>query len=291
VSKFSSPRSFTIEQPIITLDDFETGVGHFINEPTYSGSTIGISSASTLERVTNASFGGVGSLSAILKDDSSVSSDWFVHLLSGSGIPENNTALNNYGIVTFWMKSKNASGDAMVQIQVKDSDGLETSPTLPVRNDDRWHKYSFDLASIDKSSVGNGKLDSPTVTLDAILLKQTNSTADWIVLFDDVEYNSKGTGTRIVRSAEDVTKEIPVISDKIPVIYPNPNNGILNINYPDSKEYTVEIINISGAKVFTSESRSSLTQIDMHNLPKGVYFVMILSDNAKEIHRLILDHK
>jgi hypothetical protein len=290
-SMFSNPRSFTMDQTIITLDDFETGNGHFINNPTYSGSTVGISTESTLGRVATTSYGGDGSLQAVLKDNPDVATDWFVRLLSGTGVPANNTSLSNYGTLTFWMKTVSASENAKVQIQLRDSDGLESSPTISVKNDDRWHKYSFDLADFNSSSVGNGILDSPTVTLDAIILRQSQSTSDWTVFFDDVEYNLEGKGTKIIQSGEGVTKQNQEITDEAvsAVLYPNPNNGILNIDFANNENHVVEIINISGTKVLTSESKSSFSQINMHDLPNGVYFVIILSDKAKEVHRLTLN--
>jgi GH18 family chitinase len=289
-SLFSNPLKFTVEQTVITLDDFEISEGHFDKYPTYSGSTVGISSESTLERITNASFGGIGSLKGVLKDDTQSSSDWFVRLLSGTGDPNNNITINNFGVVTFWLKTKSAAVDAEVQIWVDDSDGLETTQFLPIINDDRWHKYSFDLTDFDQSSAGNGVLDSPIVTLDAIIFKQSESSSDWTITFDDVEYDAGGTGTKIIQSDEEITMQKESSKNTITsVIYPNPNHGLLNIDFPDTK-YTVEIINISGSIVYKSETQLSNSQIDISDLPDGVYIIRVNSKNSREVHRLLLNH-
>ncbi len=135
----------TVVDPVTVIDDFEINEGHFDQYPTYSGTTVGITSESTQQRVTITAYGGNGSLKTTLYDDTSISDDWIVRLLSGTGNPDNNTAITSSGALTFWMKTSTAASDAVVQVWVDDSDGLEASPNISVSNDGNWHQYSFDL--------------------------------------------------------------------------------------------------------------------------------------------------
>jgi hypothetical protein len=181
-----------------TLDDFEAGVGHFVDAPgnTAGGAqyTVGISTASTLQRVTTEKHRGFGGLRATLVDDAGSSSPWTVRLLSGSGKPSNNLKITSDGSLSFWMQTSTAQPGATVQIWFDDSDGAEASPALSVINDGQWHLYNFNLDNFNGTTIttGNGQLDGALVTLDAIVLKQSNTSATWTVSFDDVMHLTTG---------------------------------------------------------------------------------------------------
>ncbi|HWB92179.1 MAG TPA: phosphodiester glycosidase family protein, partial [Puia sp.] len=86
------------------LDDFETSEGHFDQAPTYTLGTQytqGISTTSTLDRVTTNACSGSASERAVLNDDASVSTPWTVRLLSGSGLPANNVKITSDGTLSF----------------------------------------------------------------------------------------------------------------------------------------------------------------------------------------------
>jgi hypothetical protein len=62
------------------------------------------------------------------------------------------------------------------------------------------------------------------------------------------------------------------------IIYPNPSEGIINIQFTDIKESTgrIDIFDTKGAKVYTEEINQSGTfvkTIDLTGLAGGVYFV------------------
>ncbi len=69
-------------------------------------------------------------------------------------------------------------------------------------------------------------------------------------------------------------------------IYPNPANNILNVSLSPSLEgqITITVIDVNGAVLFTKTlgSGSTNTQINIANLPAGVYFVKIISGNGSE---------
>ncbi len=186
-NKFAS-----IPNPLfVSLDDFENGVGHFDKSPTYSGSTIGISTLSTAAQTKYHANNGWASLEVILKDNTSISSDWTVRLLSGTGSQANNINLNFAGYIGFWMKTSTAPPSSQVALTIDDgAGGTELSPKLNVINDGNWNYYQFNLQSTGWSSFsgGNGVINGPSVTLDAIMFYALNASPDWTIYIDDVNY-------------------------------------------------------------------------------------------------------
>ncbi len=77
-------------------------------------------------------------------------------------------------------------------------------------------------------------------------------------------------------------------------IYPNPGNGIINIRALNGCHYPskVEIFNSLGQKVFElsfdTQSYYSGKQLDISNLPDGMYFLNISNDIGKYIEKLII---
>ena len=68
--------------------------------------------------------------------------------------------------------------------------------------------------------------------------------------------------------------------------YPNPVNDILNISY--NKNVTgVAVYNLLGQEVLSKTSTSSINQIDMSQLPNGVYMVKVSADNQVKTIKVI----
>ena len=173
------------------LDDFENGVGHFDKSPTYSGSTQGISTLSSALQTKWQANNGWASLEVILKDNTSSSNNWTVRLLSGSGSAGNNVNLNSAGYIGFWLKTSSAPSGSQLAVTIDDgAGGTELSPKLNVINDGNWNFYQWDMQSTGWSSfsVGNGVVNGPTVTLDAVMLYAPNNSPDWTSYIDDVNY-------------------------------------------------------------------------------------------------------
>ncbi len=169
------------------FDNFESGVGRFNLAPTFSGSTVGISTTSTLTQSSGSAHGGTYTLKATLNDNTSVSTAWFVRLLSGGGTPANNVLTPKTGYLRIWLKTSTAQAGATVKIWIDDSDGIESSPAISIINDGLWHQYSWNLASFGGTAVtGNGVLNATNVTLDAIIVGQPNTATQWVAYIDDV---------------------------------------------------------------------------------------------------------
>jgi len=183
------------EQIHTILADFEWSVDPFYTQPTYSGSTVGISTSSTSARTVGMAYNGAASLEIILKDNPSSSNDWVVRLLSGAGSPSNNMVLNSTGYIGFYMKTSTAPHNAKVAITIDDqAGGTELSSRIDVINDGQWHLYQWNLQGSGWTSFagGNGIINGPTVTLDAIMFYAPNNSNDWTIYLDDVSYYQFG---------------------------------------------------------------------------------------------------
>lgn len=170
------------------LDRFESSVGHFNTSPAYSGSTTGISTASTATRDCANRHAGSCSLRVLLKDNPNTSAAWAVRLLSGSGNPGSNTAISRAnGSIGFWAY---AGGSGMsVAVGIDDSDGTErsTSRSLPANT---WTYVSWSLTDANQWNAwvgGNGAITASSVKLDAIWLYHANTSYDINVYIDDVQ--------------------------------------------------------------------------------------------------------
>ncbi len=286
---YTSTKTFTMHNcsEITYIDDFETDEGHFNLYPTYSGTTLGVSASSSQERTTSEAYRGNASLKTVLYDNTSSSYDWTVRLLSGSGLPSDNTAFESTGTITFWLKTSTAASDAAVQIWVDDSDGLEASPFISISSDDTWHQYSFDLADFNGTTItaGNGELDNASVTLDAIVLQQSNTCSTWTAFIDDVAYNPSGSGTSLKKS---LNQELSTKTPDNPIskirVYPNPCQGLFTIETSASPDqvFEVNVYNTTGSVVYSETLYSNKKLIDIQNLPGGMYFVNIRNNDTNK---------
>ncbi|HWB92793.1 MAG TPA: T9SS type A sorting domain-containing protein, partial [Puia sp.] len=258
-----------------------------------------------LQRVTTDKHRGSGGLKATLIDSSS-SSNWTVRLMSGSGIPANNPKITSDGTLSFWMKTSTANAGATVQVWFDDSDGAEASPALSVINDGQWHLYNFDLEHFNGTTVttGNGQLDAALVTLDAIVLKQPNTSTTWTVYFDDVMHLATGAnaGTTVNFQGPVPTagQGATLVSEDEPlVVYPNPSTGAFHIRLPlasagpgmsgaSPDKYLVELYNTAGVRVFSGEFDGGRQDIYTGGLSSGLYVITVRGRNYQRTSKIII---
>ena len=97
-----------------------------------------------------------------------------------------------------------------------------------------------------------------------------------------------------------IQKEPPVVQgleftklDKDISIFPNPTEGIFNINFNDTWEGDIncDIIDIFGRSVYTSilenSSSSSEHTIDISNSNDGIYIVQLVQGDKKTMKKIV----
>ena len=70
-------------------------------------------------------------------------------------------------------------------------------------------------------------------------------------------------------------------------IYPNPSNDVVTVMVEEAGNYTVNIYNSVSKATSTHKINGNVVSIDLSNLPVGMYFVEITSENGKVVKKLI----
>lgn len=190
------------------FDDFEANEGRFNQAPNFSGSTLGITAASTADRITTDSQMGDASQKLTLVRDTRTTGARVRHV-SGNANPLNNResedgelrAMGTEGFVGYFLKT--TEPDLMVSIGIDDGfaqgvTGTEIATSLPVIADGEWHLYEWDLsdpAMWNNFAGGNGAINGPGAYIDSIMLLPGASTANttFDVFIDTVAYNPNGS--------------------------------------------------------------------------------------------------
>jgi PKD repeat protein len=72
------------------------------------------------------------------------------------------------------------------------------------------------------------------------------------------------------------------------VLYPNPTNGVLNIQNVNHTNGTIQLFSTTGTLVLQTSLTSSNTQLDVTNLNRGVYFLQITNEfGQSSTHRVV----
>jgi hypothetical protein len=71
-------------------------------------------------------------------------------------------------------------------------------------------------------------------------------------------------------------------------LYPNPATGKITIEIGDGQAPSqLSMMNLNGEEVLTCRLIKPKTQIDIRNLPSGVYFVRLTNDKMVEVGKLV----
>lgn len=189
------------------LDGFDGGEGRFASAPNASGSTTGITAASTAVYTTAEAHLGEGSQQITLVRDATTSVSRVRHLSGGASPVNNRTTVDGvpstmgpFGYVGFLLKTTQT--DLSVYVGLDDgavtTTSLERSTALSVIADGEWHLYEWDLANADvwsNFSNGNGAIGGPNAYLDSIFFESGSSTlGDTFTFFlDTIAYNPNGS--------------------------------------------------------------------------------------------------
>lgn len=177
----------------LRITDFESGEGYFSSSPTFSGSNIGIISASA-DRVTTHAFDGMGAQEITVLGDSN---GWFLRHVSGIGSPSQiaspagNLPLDPNGFVGFWLKTSNSGLE--VSLALDDPVTADRGLRQPLIADGQWHLYEWNLEDNSEWEGwvnGDGLITGPTVSLDSI---QFWGAGVATIYLDEVGHNPDGS--------------------------------------------------------------------------------------------------
>jgi hypothetical protein len=72
-------------------------------------------------------------------------------------------------------------------------------------------------------------------------------------------------------------------------IFPNPNNGIFNIEISEEiNEFKYEVFNVSGQVILSENSYANKAAVDLSDFTKGLYFIKLIFGNKETAVKRIL---
>ncbi len=154
-----------------------------------------------------------------------------------------------------------------------------------------------DIINLNEPVVIMGERDSTPIALDEVVISSE-------ILGELSCYRSGGMSYTIrnIYYEIDTTPIIPLIQEelvKLPLlVYPNPARDHINIKYTIAEEglSMLTIFNINGQKIADIFSASESTpgeyteQFDVHELSSGMYFLILLNNEHKEVFRVNVTH-
>ena len=106
---------------------------------------------------------------------------------------------------------------------------------------------------------------------------------------DEIGYTAQASIADLINNAQHITK-----TDQLALtVSPNPTSDLLNIaiNNTTDFEWSVRVINTVGQTVFSQTGQYSNTlNVDVKNLPNGLYIVDYQSDGLKKTERVLVRH-
>lgn len=250
---------------------FDGSLEIFNTHPTYSGSTRGISVDSYVVYDSLDALTGFGSGQWVIKDDPEADTDWKVRILANRGDKFQNRGLAPDGRLILYMKTHTSPGKTIALAMDDMAGGMEISPSLEINGDGNWHEYRFDFQGDGWTSFfnGNGVLDGPVVSLDAIMLFSPEQDEEWILNIDDLYYERYPSGNL---AGQPVRFELlqnhpnPFNGEtSIPYIIEQPGHVVLNV-YDIQGRFVEQLVNtwhIPGryTTVFSSANHTSAVYI------------------------------
>ena len=86
-----------------------------------------------------------------------------------------------------------------------------------------------------------------------------------------------------------VEESIHSETNNILKIYPNPTRDKVSVSWEQDEPVTIQVYGISGALLVNQEISGSQTQLDISQLPAGVYVVVVKGANTNNTSKLIID--
>jgi hypothetical protein len=134
---------------------------------------------------------------------------------------------------------------------------------------------------------------STPVTLTAVVdVPAGNQTFQLKARYTD---ESAGTGEGELRgyltadffAPEEITATRPVIADQTVTFYPNPTTGIINATLPfngSEGKYNMQVVSVSGQVIQHGSFNPAQQQLDLGQLPSGLYLVTLQHGDTIEVH-------
>ncbi|MDD5571444.1 MAG: T9SS type A sorting domain-containing protein [Bacteroidales bacterium] len=206
----------------------------------------------------------------------------------------------NDSTLTFLIQFQNIGSDTAFNVVIRDtiSEWLDINsirfgacsfePTINIINNIVFMKFiNIKLPPKSINDKGSNGFIKYTINIKGNLPKGTDITNTAFIYFDYNASISTNTTHSIFRSVG--IKEISNKENNMDfIVYPNPANTKITIELPQiTKQNTITIYNISGAELIKQQVTKSRTEIDVRDLPCGIYFVKVVNENGVSVGRFL----
>ena len=113
-----------------------------------------------------------------------------------------------------------------------------------------------------------------------------NWTENGVVVAEDKTFTFIATASRTFVANLEYTEGMSEQNDSRTLIYPNPVNDKLTVEAQEAIG-TVEIYNLMGAMMFSQKGCTNKVEINTADLPSGIYFIRLTSNNVSETRRFV----
>lgn len=138
------------------------------------------------------------------------------------------------------------------------------------------------FASVEMFSNSNA---SDIRILNDLTVDQPNYSSMIYIPNDQVYTNGNAAAIRLI-TADNVGISETAVLEGVSV-YPNPTEGLIQINVTDLDVYTVEVMNVLGERVYASTANGN-SVVDLNSHTTGVYIVRVSTENASYTERVLV---
>jgi hypothetical protein len=156
-----------------------------------------------------------------------------------------------------------------------------------------WDSWGPKQIVIEPGEINDGNLDTHIIGVGEPTLTQYGDLF-FVAIYGDLNSNDTtdvfDCDPWLLPRKHPIVTNIPnqTVSEKYPIIYPNPSSERVNIVLPNYVDDIIEIIDISGKVVYYKRINGQNIELDISNLSIGVYLVK-LKDNFSAPKRLIIE--
>ncbi|MBK0401889.1 T9SS type A sorting domain-containing protein [Adhaeribacter sp. BT258] len=187
-------------------------------------------------------------------------------------IPTGSGAATDSLKLTFDLKQlfKTAIENTNLRVTVN---GAQVGPTYrPVSGTNNWQKIKVNLSSyLNTGSILIGLESSVKEAYDS-----GNGTAN---LIDNIN----------VSRVSGVTGVKDYLLQSLVNVYPNPSNGIFNIELPKGKAYELEVTDLTGKVLKKLNAKGGSNQLNLEGKATGIYLLKVSGDNGSAVRKLIVE--
>jgi hypothetical protein len=111
----------------------------------------------------------------------------------------------------------------------------------------------------------------------------------WHLWFTSFEGSSTGNVGFVKQKVLFTSISNDLLESKLNVqAFPNPANETLNINLPNDKTFTLELISITGKTIMHSENLSGNLRLDASGFDNGIYLLKLENSDFTSIQKIVL---